>query len=98
MEQNSTKHLPEGRQEDITISGALIISGIFTLIVFVVYLFSIQKKAQNCLESVRPDGTIVTVCKPENLDATNSGQIEYLDNLKPKGDEVDKTLRQQLQP
>ena len=84
------------KDKDITISGALIICGIFVLIVFIVYLLSIQKKAENCVESVRPDGAIVTVCKPVNLNATDSGQVELLDNLKPKTDEVEKTLKDQL--
>lgn len=84
------------KDNDLSISGVLIICGIFALIVFVVYLLSIQKKAQNCVESVRPDGTVVTVCKPENLSATNSGQVELLDNLRPETDEVEKTLLKQL--
>ena|SRR3990167_7128739 len=84
------------KDKDFSISGALIICGIFVLIVFIVYLLSIQKKAENCVESVRPDGTVVTVCKPEVLNATSSGQVELLDNLRPETDEVEKTLLKQL--
>lgn len=86
------------KNNDVSLSGMLFISLVLIGIMFVMFLLSIQKKAENCTQIVKADGTIITECKPDLQEATESGTIKFLPDLQDKADEVDKTLQKPIIP
>lgn len=89
----STKQ--DEKSTDPMFSGVLIISVVIGVVVLVVYLLSLQKKAENCVSVVGSDGTLTKKC----LDITptpikDTGPVQFLDNLQEKKqDALDKQLQ-----